>query len=511
MILFALLSVSLIFVSGLQAGETGTEKISHERLTSALDLEDARFFYGGYMLSAGDSIVGPVVVISGSLDIQDGAVLSGDAWVVSGRLIMTGDSRIEGDLTLVNSGDYLSHTADITGRIKRYDCECKFDAKRFEEEGIILFNDYDDPKAVRTKFALGGNNAGRTDYSLIAIGLKRKNDLHSDPYVKGHAWLSPSLIETNTGFLSFDAEFSVPIYGDDVKLLLHGYKRTFTVDDWMLSGRENSFFTLMTGDDFLDYWEKQGGMIGIRLSREKRLVLETKLSFQKDISLEAHSISSVLFPRDKYRENPSIDDGNRLAVSTCLTLDTRGEEAWRENAWRIDLWVEKGIADGPGDFSYTAFDIDARRYNYLPWGMKFDLRAKVFSSFSELPLQLFRSLNGYAGVRGTSDFPFASTRGDRMALFSAELRKSLPDMPVFKWFYSRWDLVLFTDLGLVSRAENAKSPFGFLDEPIDNWKKTLGIGFSGESFLPYLGVYMAQDLDAEEFDPRLILRARRSF
>ncbi|MBU8923358.1 MAG: hypothetical protein KOO63_16195, partial [Bacteroidales bacterium] len=168
MILFAaLLSILLAWGSGLQADEAGIEKISHERLTSVLDLKDARFFYGGYMLSAGDSITGPVVVISGSLDIQDGAVLSGNAWVVSGRLIMTGDSRIEGDVTLVNSGDFLSRSADIAGRIKRYDCECRFDAQKFEEEGIILFNDYDDPKAVKTKFALGGDRAGRTDYTLI--------------------------------------------------------------------------------------------------------------------------------------------------------------------------------------------------------------------------------------------------------------------------------------------------------------------------------------------------------
>ncbi|MCK4537409.1 MAG: hypothetical protein KAV42_01300 [Candidatus Krumholzibacteria bacterium] len=509
--LTVLLSVLLVCSTGLQAEEADIEKISHERLTSALDLQDARFFYGGYMLSSGDSIVGPVVVISGSLDIQDGAVLSGDVWVIQGRLIMTGASRIEGEVTLVNSGDFLSHAANIAGRITRYDCECRLDAQKFEEEGIILFTDYDDPKAVKTKFALGGDKTGRTDYTPIGFGIKRENDLHKDPYVKGQAWISPSLMEKSTGFIGFDAEFSVPLRGCSVELLLHGYKRTFTNDDWMLSGIENSFFALMTGDDFLDYWEKQGGEIGVRVSSEKKMTLETRLSFQKDISLEAHAISSILFPRDKYRENPSIDDGTRLAISTRLTVDTRGEEAWRENAWLLDLWVEKGIADGPGDFSYTAFDIDVRRYNYLPWRMKFDLRTKIFSSFSELPLQLSRSLNGYAGVRGASDVPFPEGRGDRMALLSVELRKSLPDLPVFRWIYSRWDLLLFSDIGLVTRAENVESPFGFLDEPFDNWKKTAGIGFSGESFLPFLGFYMAQDLDAEEFDPRFILRMRRSF
>ncbi|HSG28308.1 MAG TPA: BamA/TamA family outer membrane protein, partial [Candidatus Krumholzibacterium sp.] len=369
----------------------------------------------------------------------------------------------------------------------------------------------EDPKAVKTRFAFRPAASSRVEYSLVAIGLRRENSLHKDPYIGGYAYLIPSLTEKTTGYLGFDAGVFVPLAGDDLQLQLRGFARSFTNDEWMLSSIENSFISTMTGDDYLDYWERQGGEIGLRYRATDWLTLDGRVSFQRDLSLDARRVSSILDPVRKYRENPPVDEGERLAVSGSIRLDNRGEEQWRDDAWLVDLWIEKGIADGPGDFSYTAFDIDVRRYTYLPWTMRFDLRAKIFSSFTSIPAQLSRTLNGYGGIRGLTDLPFGPSRGDRMALFSAEFRRRLPEVPVFRWIFSRWDLLLFADLGIVAKAENVEAPFRFLDLPSDRWRKSAGLGFAGESILPYLGFYIAQDLDADSFEPRFIIRAERSF
>lgn len=486
-------------------------KLSAKQLTGLLEFSPKTVYYGGYMVPEGEAIDGPVVVISKSFDLQDGAVVTGDVWVINGRLILTGNAKIDGDVKMINSMDFLAHEAVITGSIEYFKCECKFDDKSFEEEGKVGFVKYDDPNTVRTKLALGGNNTSRVDYSLLTVGVKRENNNVKTPYVRGRAWVSVSLIKKNTGYLGFDGEYLIPLAGKKLGLNLHGFSRTFTNDDWMMSGLENTGIIILTGDDYFDYWERQGGEVGLVLRPLEKISLEVDVSFQKDRSLEAHAISSILYPRRKYRLNPAIDEGNRLALTGKIGYDGRGEDAWRESSWFTQLWIEKGIADGPGDFSYAAFDIDLRRYNYLPWQMRLDLRAKVFSAFSSIPPQLSRSLNGYSGIRGTEDFPFGSQRGDRLALFSFEFRRRLPDLPVFKWFYSYWDLLLFSDIGYVCKAKNDKAPFGFLDTPLNEWKKTAGIGFSGDSFLPGVGFYMAQDLDRDHFDPRFILRVQRSF
>ena len=487
------------------------EKLSHDELTDLLDFTPKTVFYGGCMIVEGQVMEGTVVVIAGSLDIQDGGILKGDAWVINGGVILTGKAVIDGNVRLVNSNEYSSHEAVIKGDILCYRSEAKLDDKLFEEEGIVEFIKYTDRKEVRTKLSFSGESSGRVGYLSIGVGIKRENEYHKEPYAKGRSWISIYPFKRSVNLIAFDAEYSVPVIGKKVELLFHAFSRPFTNDNWMISNRENSFICLMTGDDFFDYWSRDGGETGLRLNYSDDLLVEALVSYQKESSLAAHPEMSILYPTDKYRTNPEIDEGNRLAVSATIQFDNRTDEAWRENAWFARLWAEKGIADGPGDFSYSAFEIELRKYNFLPWDMRLDLRGRLFSSFTALPRQLSRSLNGLGGVRGLSDLPFVTGRGDRMSLFSIELRRTLPEIPLFKTIFSRWDLLLFSDIGILSSAENKEAPLRFLASPSDAWKKTAGIGISGESLLPYVGFYIAQDLDAERLEPRYILRFNRSF
>ncbi|MBN2072210.1 MAG: BamA/TamA family outer membrane protein [Candidatus Krumholzibacteriota bacterium] len=507
-----LLTVSLLVSgAGLAFAENKPDKLTPDELTDILDFSPRTVYYGGCMIVEGQTVDGPVVVIAGSLDIQDGGILRGDAWIINGRLILTGKAIIEGKVRLVNSDEYSSHEAVITGEISSYRSESKLDDLLFEEEGIVRFIKYTDPKAVRTKLAFAGESSGRVGYLSFGIGIKRENDLHRDPYVKGKAWVSISPFKRSTNLIAFDGEYWIPVAGRRFDIVLHAFSRPWSNDNWMLSDRENSFIMLMTGDDFFDYRGSDGGEVGLRFKYSEDLTVKALVSYQNESSLAANPQQSVLYPTNKYRVNPEIDEGKRLAVSGTVEFDNRGEEVWRENSWLARIWFEKGIADGPGDFSYSAFEIDVRRYNYLPFDTRLDLRGRFFSSFTKLPRQLYRSLNGYGGVRGLSDRPFETDRGDRMSLFSVEARRPLPEVPVFKMIYSRWDLLLFSDIGLLANSVNAEAPFQFLDIPFAKWKKTAGIGFSGESFLPYIGFYIAQDLDADKLDPRYIIRFNRSF
>jgi len=75
--------------------EKEREKVKPRELTAMVDLPSREVHYGGLMIAAGDTVVGNVVVIKGSLDIQSGGVLKGDAWVINGNLILTGTAAIE--------------------------------------------------------------------------------------------------------------------------------------------------------------------------------------------------------------------------------------------------------------------------------------------------------------------------------------------------------------------------------------------------------------------------------
>ena len=98
-----------------------------------------------------------------------------------------------------------------------------------------------------------------------------------------------------------------------------------------------------------------------------------------------------------------------------------------------------------------------------------------------------------------------------MVRLATEFRYELPELPVVRWIYSRWDMLGFADAGLLAEAQNPTSPFGWLDTSFDDWKKTVGLGVSGESFMPYLGLYVAREINGERTSPRFIIRLERSF
>jgi hypothetical protein len=98
-----------------------------------------------------------------------------------------------------------------------------------------------------------------------------------------------------------------------------------------------------------------------------------------------------------------------------------------------------------------------------------------------------------------------------MALFSSELRIPLPDAPFVRYLLTNWNLMFFSDICILAAAQNSRSPLRFLEAGFDEWRKTVGIGVSGESFLPYVGIYLARDVDSDRTVSRVIVRMSRSF
>jgi len=486
-------------------------KLSPKKLSGLLDRSSQEVFYGGVMIASGESLAGPIVVIDGVLDVQDGGVLDGDAWVINGRLILTGSARVNGRVDLVNSNDYLSRQAKVAGDINYYTCECKLDNEKFEQEEKLVFVKDEDPRAIKTKLAFGLGQSNRVNSGMAYIGLRRQNPRHRKPHGRGHALMLFPYWNDPFDYLGFDVDIAVPLKGHQADLLVRGFRKTYTNDYWQLSEVENSWILDLAGSDYPDYYERQGGELGVRMELHRHVNLEGTVSFQHENSLDKKSSPSMFHPNRELRENPPIDEGDRLAATATFTFDSRADSNYPGNAWQFIGRLEKGIADGLGDFSYTSFTADLRRYTVLPLGLRLAQRARIFSAYDRLPKQVSQSLNGYGGLRGLSDVPFDILRGDRLALVSAELRKGLPELPVFRWFFTRWDFLVFSDIGLLAQAENVKAPLGFLDTPFNNWKKTAGFGISGESFLPYVGIYFAQDLDRNRRDPRVIVRIRQSF
>ncbi len=499
------------FVTGGYPAEAQHKNLSPDDLTTRLAGTDAHTHYGGVMVAAGDTLRGPLVVVAGALDIQDGGMLDGDAWIVNGRLILTGTARVSGSLDLVNSETFMARRAHVAGEVRHYRCECKLDGDAFDRDGALSFVHEEDPYAVHSRFAVGALDINRVDYVTMRAGFARENPNLRLPHTRARAMLHVPWRENSRGYLGFSLDLKIPLKGHRLELLVEGYKATITNDAWQLSGNERNAALLLTGTDFCDYYERQGARLGLRVRPHANLTVDMLLGRQRDVSLHRTGTPSIFYPKRDLRENPSIEEGERLYFGTRLTLDTRYDRERPDNAWLFEGMLEKGFAEGPGELDYLILTFDVRRYTSLPFGLRWAQRVRLFTAYDQSPAQLTQSLNGYGGVRGARDQPFTPFRGDRLALVSSELRTGLPQIPILNWIFTRLDLLLFADAGLVTNARAPKAPLAFLDTPFESWRKTAGIGLAGRSYLPYVGIYVAQDLDHHREAPRVIFRLERSF
>ncbi len=493
------------------AGRAAPEKLSPDDLTTRLADLSLPVHYGGVMIPAGQSRAGPIIVIAGALDVQDGGRLEGDAWVINGQVILTGSARVNGSLDLVNSETFQSRHARIEGEIRRYRCACRLDGEAYDRDRSLVFIEEKDPRAVRTEVDVGSVAENRVDFCTVKLGVKRGNPRHRRPHTRASAHVHVPFRRNDRGYLGFDADLAVPIAGERADLIVRGFKETATSDDWQLSRRENSWVLLLGGTDLFDYYERQGGALGTILRPREDWTVETSIGCQRDRSLHKTGSPSIFHSRRSLPENPEVDEGTRLLWTSSITWDTRCDRERPAGAWFLQGRLEKGFDGGPGEFDYLAFSADLRRYTNLPGGVRWAQRCYLFSGCDPLPRQASVSLNGYAGIRGLEDRPFSPFRGDRLALASTEVRIGLPDLPVLRWIFNRADLLAFADIGRVVTATNPQAPLAFLDAGARAYRKTAGLGLTGSSYLPYVGIYVAQDLDGRRDGPRVILRAERSF
>jgi hypothetical protein len=494
-----------------QSADEPSKKISHKELTRRLKDVNPAVYYGGVMIATADTVQGPIVVIDGVLDIQDGGVLDGDAWIVGGRLIMTGDAKVNGQIYLVQSEAFRSRLAEISGGITKFACECRFDAVAFEESGDVFFVKHEDPMAIKTRLAVKPGLPTRVQYTVLRLGLERKNPRRRDPYVSGYALVDIPIWSSTHGHFGFNAEATVPLWGHRIGLVLGGFKTIITNDSWQVSRVENAGTLVLTGYEFADYYERHGISAGLLFGFTEHLNLLTDASYGRDYSLQTGKAPSLFNSNQRLPVNPPIDDGVRVMASASLVYDSRREPARPRSAWYVELWGEKGFDSGPGEFNYEAFSIDLRKYMRLPHRLQLDLRGKLFSTIGEAPRQVYQSLGGYGGVRGLSDHPFEVRRGNRMTVYTVELRRQLPDVRFVSALFTSWDLLLFSDVGLLVEAKDQNDAFEFLETPFDDWGKSIGVGISGESVLPYVGVYVARGVEGGQETWRAILRIERSF
>jgi len=402
--------------------------------------------------------------------------------------------------------------------VRLYDCECEIEHETYENTGTLVFEKSEDPWAIHPHLAFDLARPSRVRYDVLRVGIRRESEFRADPYVRWDVMADiPTYADTQHGFFDFTASATVPLPRRGLDLVARGYKTLHTEDRWRIGPGKNSVLLLFFGEERVDYYEKRGGELGVHWQPTYAFRADVDGFLQDDVSMGRDDAFVFFGGTDDLPVNPDIEDGTRYGVRLHLAYDTREDVAWPGDAWRVWARAEGGNlapdAAGIADYYYRAFSFGAGVYRRLPWNVHWSAGGRLHSSTTRIPAQLSSSLGGDGGIRGTNDAPFDVPRGDRLALVSTELRVPLPLLPYFDWVFSLWDLVIFADMGYLKAAPDPSDAFAFLEDSLGMWKKSVGFGIAGESFAPYFGIYVGQELDTDgdRPDPRVTFTFERSF
>lgn len=491
----------------LQEGDQERSSISKDELEELINRPGTTVVEGSLELAEGEVMEGHVVIIEGDLEMQSGSSIKGDAIVVSGDALLNGECVIEGDIRVVSGYFYASDRAEIKGRTLLH--RGNYELKSLDEaSGQVELKEIKDVNRHRLKGYLAPGPFNRVDgHTFDLIGTYRRPE--GVPGSSFEARLRIPTEDTHDNFVMWKALLEMPLFEDEtLKLNARAFKWTGTEDWWRTGDFENSLVAFVTSNDNRDYYEETGGSIGLDYQWTDELFVSGELRSAECRSLDTRSPFTFI-QRTDYRENPPIDQGRLTELMLGLRYDSRFDTYFPADAWYLRAGLQSGVDFLDGEHTYTMLEAAVRRHQQLTRSDFLDLRFKAAGATDLLPPQRTYSLGSVGGVRGKDFDSWQVPRGDRLLLANVEYRRSMPPVRYIQSVFSTWWLVAFYDAGAVFMSEDPEDFGTLISDASDHIGSGAGLGVSGSSFLPYVAVFVAKDLDTDSW--RFILRLNRSF
>ena len=526
-------------------------------------------FQGRAQVPPGSVIEGNVAVLGGPLTLA--GEIRGNVVVVNGSLVLEAGSRLTGDATVVG-GDVIGETGAVGGQVTVYGEPLAY---RRRGEGIALderpWTRWEERRRQGVSYfsVRSEGNYNRVEGLPIMFGPVFRT--RGEDYFRAEAmgiWRSESGIRLSPDELGyfFRAEQH---FGPEGKLAVGATAHSVVepIEEGGLLDIEASLGTFLLHQDYRDYFERQG-FSGFLRYEDRSSGVRAGVEYRDEDQSFALVGSPWTIRRNEgpWRPQPLVAEGRLRSLSGELTLDRRNDPDDPSDGWYLQTRATTGVGGGltlPEYFQaepaaptrvaaarevvtdFSAGSLDLRRY--LRLGPDADLRVRGYLAGSldgdPLPPQYQRALGGegtlpgYAtmsldcGVRSTAfsvfrqhdDMEvrtpvFAGYGCDRVALFQAEYRGSFSfsmDLDSDRQWKREWswypdvDLspswAVFFDAGRGWTLSQPTEP-GYLG-PTTQTAMDIGVGF----FLGDVGIYWAWPLNGADRDVNFFLRIDHRF
>lgn len=324
------------------------------------------------------------------------------------------------------------------------------------------------------------------------------------------------------------------------------------VEAWKLTDGENGFASFFLHRDFRDHYGRHGGTVYLRAFAGEEVDLRIGLSDERWSARSVRDPWTLFRDRDRWRANPTLDEGRFHLAAAALRVDTRNDEAHPWAGWYLLTELEHGrgtleqralasdpralTANRPIDWTRTF--VDVRRYNRLAPNTQLNVRLVFGGSLGggSLPYQRRLSLGGPGTLEGydfrrdaltqmTCTTPSATlgpppgipAECERIALAQVEHRT---DFSIDTDWFSRpgtrlrmrragqWVLFANSGRGWLVGPREGERQYGPSDFPdFSTFRTDIGAGVD----FGILGLYVAKSVSDGDEKPNVVVRLGRRF
>ncbi len=278
------------------------------------------------------------------------------------------------------------------------------------------------------------------------------------------------------------------------------FRLTDTNDRWRMSDLENSLSSFLFKEDFRNYYVRNGISLSLSIELNFTHLLYAEFTDQTVRSLRAGDPFTLFGWGKEFRSNPAIEEGSQRSLLFGWNYDSRDNIRFPRRGWFNSFSFETSPSSFSSDFNYHLFSATLRRYNIVFGKHYFNFRISMGLSARDLPAHRHFTIGGVGTLRG---YPDLSDGGTNYILGNVEYRfpfRGINWKP-FRFVFSELQAVFFLDTGDAWTEEWETS----------NLKTDIGAGISGANIFSYFGLYVAQALEGDGMDPRVIVKIEREF
>ena len=431
-------------------------------------------------------IRGSVFSVTGNIEIY--GEVNQDVITLFGDVFVSPDAVVRGDIVSITGRCDVARDASVYGEVYSGRDGLRGRKHRFRREREELE-------------AAGRSFYDRVDGFTLNIGLEYRDPDSLLPTVRaigGYAFNS-DLWRYEFGLEQMFWRRHPLVVGGSM------YRVLRSEDTWLLSREENTAMALIAGEDFLDYYQAEGGEGYVRFHAWRDFSAQAGYSYEETKWLESEPNLWSLFGGNKrfapnfatvpeaIREQgiAEIDTGAVGALRFNLTFDTRDtSNAFAFSSWAATADLEWSHPDFESSFDYRRYQASLMRYQRLNRRQMFILRAVYGASDGYLPMHKRFFLGGLGTLHG---YRHKEYMGSRFWLANAEYRVNFPRTDFGAAFM--WDVGQITD--------------GTAFDSEDEVKHSLGIAlYIGDDFK----VNLSKRLDrSQNDDPKFYVRLAHAF